>query len=70
MYADSRIRLYAQDHILLPVPVSSALYMLNKKQSDGKIDMAAALVDALAIVQFNIDEDAESSSSHDMLTFI
>lgn len=45
-------------------------YMLNKKQSDGKIDMAAALVDALAIVQFNIDEDAESSSSHDMLTFI
>ena len=44
--------------------------MLNKKQSDGKIDMAAALVDALAIIQFNIDEDAESSSSHDMLTFI
>lgn len=45
-------------------------YMLNKKQSDGKIDMAAALVDALAIVQFNIDEEAESASSHDLVSFI
>lgn len=45
-------------------------YMLNKKQSDGKIDMAAAIVDALSIVQFNIEEKAENESDHEMITII
>lgn len=45
-------------------------YMLNKKKSDGKIDMAAAIVDALAVIQFQIDENAESSSTHGLVTII
>lgn len=45
-------------------------YMLNKKKSDGKIDMAAAIVDALAVIQFKIDENAESSSTHGLVTII